>query len=717
MVANVVLLVALILTGLACFYYTDAYRRSAGGRSERSVVTPKAWFFYRLSAGAVSMAGLWLLFVIVADQFQYAYVSSYSSRDLEWFYKLSAFWAGQEGSFLLWLVFHVAFGLAIGRQEAAKPSVMAVYSVLQLLLTVLVLTKTPFSLLAELPLDGIGLNPLLQDPWMVIHPPVVFLGYAALAVPLAYAFGGLLDKDHKNWLDRALPWALFAWAALGAGIFIGGFWAYKVLGWGGYWSWDPVENSSLVPWLVAAGFIHALLLARLRPAAVKFAYLGAIFTYVLVLYGTFLTRSGILSNFSTHSFADEGIGGLLGGMVLVVSAVLLVTLAVYWQDLPRGEVYKKLQNRECIMLAGVAVIMMLAGLVFVGMSTPLITLFFGQAQSVNATFYNTTALPLTAVLMLLITIATVARWGGNELPSLKSLWWLVGAGHVALFIGIWLGIHNPVVLTGLGLAGAAAVASFRPRPLVNGNWAAALSHGGLAVMVMGIIVSSAASQSTIVSFVPGQIQELFGTKITYLGQEVTQDGKGLYHKFTVAGSENDILHAHTKFNREGKPAAREPGIRRGVAADLYVAPIMKHDQDFSKEIFLVKGEQKTEEELTLTFIRFGMRRDETQAVHVAAFLEIIRDGRPQAIQPEIISANGQYQSKPIEAHGYQFMLTSVDTAGGKVGIGIRQVDKPATKQVEVEISHKPLVNLVWLGATLITVGGLWAAWQRLKVIR
>ena len=305
---------------------------------------------------------------------------------------------------------------------------MTVYCVLQAMLLLILLAQSPFRLLPEQAADGAGLNLLLQDPWMVIHPPLVFLGYAGLAVPFAIAIGGLLDNDHKTWLIQALPWALLAWAVLGAGIFLGGFWAYKVLGWGGYWAWDPVENSSLVPWLFAGAFIHSLLVGLKRPGGAKSAYLLATFTFVMVLYGTFLTRSGVLSDFSVHSFADEGIGGLLAAFLPSITVGALVPLIIRWPVLPAGSVYTAIGSREFLLVLAAGALCMFAILVVVGMSTPLITSLLGAAYSVGSDFYNSISLPVVAALMLLATLAPLIRWGKDRI-KLETYWWLLVPGN------------------------------------------------------------------------------------------------------------------------------------------------------------------------------------------------------------------------------------------------------------------------------------------------
>ena len=214
---------------------------------------------------------------------------------------------------------------------------------------------------------------------MAIHPPIIFAGYALLAVPLAYAAGALLTgQTAREWLDCARKWALTAWAFLGAGIFIGGYWAYKVLGWGGFWGWDPVENSSLVPWLIAGIFIHVLRVARVREAALSMVHLAAIFAFSLVLYGTFLTRSGILGDFSVHSFSGSSIGmaiALVNALVLLAGLLLLIVRA---KQLPQGEMYPSYDSREFVVLLGSLILMFMAAIVFLGMSMPLLTQLSGN---------------------------------------------------------------------------------------------------------------------------------------------------------------------------------------------------------------------------------------------------------------------------------------------------------------------------------------------------
>ena len=654
-------------------------------------------------------------------RYQFAYVYSYSSRDLSLAYKLAAFWAGQEGSFLLWLVFHSTFGLILLRQKDLPQAVMAVYSIVQIVLILFLLVKSPFMMIAEPQADGAGLNPLLQDPWMVIHPPIVFLGYAGLAVPFAYALGGLLSRSHQKWVVPALWWSLLSWGALGAGIFIGGFWAYKVLGWGGYWAWDPVENSSLVPWLAAGALVHLLFLARIRTAGIKYAYITAIFSFILVLYGTFLTRSGVLSDFSTHSFADEGAGGLLAGGVFVTALFSCVILLLRWETLPSGQLYPGIRSREFMLACTSLVFAMLAGLVFIGMSTPVVTMLLGNAQNVSAAFYNLTALPLAAALAVLLTAGPLSKWGANEKLGLRKYWWVILFAHGGIFITIGYGIYHPLIITIVFFSLAGAILNMYGAAKRFLTWPAGLVHTGVALLLIGIMVSSAGNQSQIVSFDQGQAKRIFGYELTYVGIERIKDGNGFYHNFAVGGqSGSNLLQSLTKLNKEGRQSAREPGIYKTLAADLYVAPLMQQEKPGGKKVVFRKGERSIVEGLELTFSRAAMSnqgKGSSEDVHIQTVFDASLEGNTIAITPEVAFHNGRIAGQPVTVfERYEVTLTGVNPADGTVSVMVRDlIARTQSDSLSAEVSYKPLINLVWLGTIIITIGTCWAGYLRWKL--
>lgn len=717
MIGYVTIILALLCTCIAGFSYFYSHWLSTRRVPKKGDTSNLGMICYRLSVAMVGIAACYLLYLILDNCFDYAYVFNYSSRELSLSYKIASFWAGQQGSFLLWLVFHAVFGLVLGRKKYVLPGVMAVYCILQAMLLLVLVVKSPFMLMSQPQLDGVGLNPLLQDFWMVIHPPILFLGYAGLAVPFAYALEGLFSNNHKKWLTAALPWALFSWCTLGAGIFIGGFWAYKVLGWGGYWAWDPVENSSLVPWLINGVLVHSLFWARSKPGAIKMAYLASIFSFVSVLYGTFLTRSGVLSDFSTHSFADEGVGGLLAGFVLINLFVGLVMLIIRWPDLPTGLLYSSVNSRDFILALGVIVISFMGLLVFIGMSTPLITMLMDNPSNVSAGFYNNTLLPLGGVLVILLTVIPMYSNKKNS-PDFKRKWWLGLSGLVSAFLAVKSGIYHPMIVVSIAFSVMAAIMNSLVQKGDKGlSWPARVTHVGLAIMVIGILVSSVASKTATLSLDKDQPKEAFGSVFTYQGVEEAKDGSGFYQKIRIGGRgiENTMVKPFTKYNRDGKPSAREPGIERMALADLYVAPVITHEDHDGKEVVLRVATESVEQGLTLKLIRSGIVNSAMgKEMRVQAVLTASKDGKVEEITPELVYKNGLVSTTSIEVFGqYEITINSINPKDGLININLIKRDESVkTQSINVEITHKPFINFVWLGAMLITIGSGWAALQR-----
>ncbi len=318
-----------------------------------------------------------LFFMIFQHLFYYHYVWDHSSRDLELKYMVACFWEGQEGSFLLWQFWHMVLGLIlIWRAGKFEAPVMTVLSSVQIFLGTMLLGifvfgekvgLNPFVLLRdlfpddqtftiknypELIEDGNGLNILLQNYWMVIHPPVLFLGFASTLIPFAFAITGLWKKDYKDWAKAALPWALFSGGILGLGILMGGAWAYEALSFGGFWAWDPVENASLVPWLTMVALIHTLVIFRHSKHGLRSSFLFAILSFGLVLLSTYLTRSGVLGTTSVHSFTDAGLKVQLILFLLLFGLLPLVWLLFRWRKIPEPKKEEKLSSREFWMFVG-----------------------------------------------------------------------------------------------------------------------------------------------------------------------------------------------------------------------------------------------------------------------------------------------------------------------------------------------------------------------------
>jgi len=355
--------------------------------------------------GAAVLVIIFSLFNIIYEhRYEYYYAWSHSSNHLPVHYMISCFWEGQEGSFLLWIFWHVVLGVVLmntsKKNKEWEAPVMAMFSFVQLFLTSMILGvvigdvkigSSPFILMRDFmadapvfamdpnfkPEDGTGLNPLLQNYWMVIHPPTLFLGFAATLVPFAFAMAGLWKGKFGEWVRPALPWAHFAAVSLGIGTVMGAYWAYETLNFGGYWNWDPVENAVYIPWLVLVGAIHTLIIYRRSKQGLRTSYILVIASFILILYATFLTRSGILGNASVHSFTDLGLSGQLF-TYLTAFAVLAIGLLIYkWKHIPTTEKEMSTYSGEFWVFVGAAVLCLAGFQVLTTTSIPVYNSFLG----------------------------------------------------------------------------------------------------------------------------------------------------------------------------------------------------------------------------------------------------------------------------------------------------------------------------------------------------
>lgn len=327
---------------------------------------------------AASILGVFVLlfFMMLFHLFEYNYVWRHTSLDLPVYYIISAFWEGQEGSFLLWIFWHSILGIILSRKAGSWEGLtMGMVALVQFALGTMVIGivvldykigANPFTLLRDelqIPImsrpnylefikDGNGLNLLLQNYWMVIHPPILFLGFASTLIPFAYAFAALLKRDFNGWIQEALPWALFSGGVLGLGIMMGGAWAYEALSFGGFWAWDPVENASLVPWITLVAGIHTMLIYKATKHSLKISFFLIIFQFLLILYSTFLTRSGILGDTSVHAFTDLGMTGQLVIFLALFGVPALVMIAYYWPRIEENKVEEEITSREFWMFIG-----------------------------------------------------------------------------------------------------------------------------------------------------------------------------------------------------------------------------------------------------------------------------------------------------------------------------------------------------------------------------
>lgn len=509
----------------AVLYLLNTRKKDEQGRPLRTYARS---FFILHVLSMISVAVI-LYYLIFRHYFEYAYVWEYSSVTLPVKYIISCFWAGQEGSFLVWAVFQALIGLVlIFSTRKWEDHVLFVVSLSQVFVTSMMLGVhflsfriggSPFNLLREnyvnvqdsifhspnyisMIKDGNGLNPLLENIWMTIHPPILFLGYALALVPFAYAISGLLRRDYFSWIKTALPWTLLSLTLLGAGILLGGAWAYVSLTFGGFWSWDPVENSSLVPWMTLIAGLHFLLVARKQRYALLSAYIFITLSYVLVLYASFLTRSGVLANSSAHSFGDNGMTAQLLLFLLVFLVISIVLIAMHARKFSekRSEI---LLSREFWMFVGSIIVVLAAFQVIFTTSLPVFNSLFGTniaPPSDRVGFYNRWQTPYVLLIAGFIAFTQFLHYSSNSgreflkkmaVPLVLSIVVLIPflvAGIVSrmnlvllfffVLFSIIASLYNLVFQTS------------RPR-----NLAAILTHLGFLVFVLGTIMTFSNSKT------------------------------------------------------------------------------------------------------------------------------------------------------------------------------------------------------------------------------
>ena len=394
---HVFVLIAFVFAVLAAFGFIS----STNAATSESQLSWKRFARTAFIVHGVSVLGvIVVLFSIIYNHYyEYHYAWSHASRSLPTHYMISCFWEGQEGSFLLWIFWHVCIGLVlIKTAKKWEAPVMAVFAMVQGFLVSMILgvsigfTKigsSPFILMRDamahlpvftlnpdfVPVDGTGLNPLLQNPWMVIHPPVLFLGFALVLIPFSFAIAGLWKKSYIDWVKPALAWSLVGAVVLGTGIMMGAIWAYETLNFGGYWNWDPVENAVYIPWLVLVAAVHTMVLTRNKRVAVGTTLILSLSSFLLILYATFLTRSGVLGDASVHSFTDLGLSGQLFIYLAAFFVLAVGLLIVRWKEIPVSKKEVTLYSREFWVFCGVTILALAAFQVLVPTSIPVYNSF------------------------------------------------------------------------------------------------------------------------------------------------------------------------------------------------------------------------------------------------------------------------------------------------------------------------------------------------------
>ena len=551
----------------------------------------------------VVVASIALFYALFTNAFQIEYVAHYSNRSLSWFYKFAAFWAGQAGSLLLWALLLAIFGLIVliknrRTHPSLSPWALGIISATSFFfLYLLVFKSNPFSKLPFTPQDGTGLNPLLQNPEMIFHPPSLYVGFVGFTVPFAFAmaalFSGQLDE---SWIRTIRRWTLFSWLFLTIGNILGMQWAYVELGWGGYWAWDPVENSSLLPWLTCTAFLHSVVVQERKGMLKKWNMALVIITFALTIFGTFVTRSGLIS--SVHAFGVSDLGPaflLFLALILIVSTILMIKRIALLQS--PGSMVSWTSKESSFMLSNVLFIAITLG-VFIGTLLPTITeAVSGTKMSVDRNYFNRLATFIGLAVFLLIGVCTMLSWGRtrpNRLLRLSAfplvlsvivtvVLIIFGINHMAALISFFIGTFA-ISVTLIDLIRSIRARKQRQKlslisaclQLVNKHkrrYGGYIVHLGVLLFFIGIVGSSAFSTEKTQTLRPGESVKTGQYELVYQG--LVEEKKDMMDivaaRFEILKNGKDYAtirsekHIHPNFQ-----PVTEVGIRSALTQDIYV---------------------------------------------------------------------------------------------------------------------------------------------------
>jgi cytochrome c-type biogenesis protein CcmF len=554
----------------------------------------------------VGAATVILWYALMTDQFQLSYVYNHSERAMPVFYKFAALWGGQAGSLLFWTLILCIFSVVVALQhkddqQALMPYVNAVMLGSTLFfLVLLVFAANPFNLLAGVPMDGRGLNPLLQNYWMVIHPVALYLGFVGLAVPFAFAVGALMSRRlDTNWVRLVRRWTLIPWLFLSAGILMGSQWAYMELGWGGYWAWDPVENASFLPWLTATAFLHSIVIQEQRGILKVWNVIMIFLTYFLVILGTFTTRSGIIE--SVHSFARSDVGPFFLGFLIILLGGFLWLLFNRLPMLKDEQPIDSYASREAAFLANNWLFTGIAFATLWGTFFPMFSeLLVGDRISVAAPFFNRVNGPLFLLLFLLMGVAPLLGWRRTSMEALRRqfTWPML----FAVVIGAYLLITGSSIFPVAGIAVCAFVAATIVQEYVRGvqarrttnqegvptavvnllsrngrRYGGYIVHLGMVMIGVAVIGNEFYQQTTNVTLNQGEAATLGRYELRYTGLEMER-GSNLViigarldiYDLTSGRQIGSMLPQRNIYDKAPDQPVSEVGLRWNMAEDLYV---------------------------------------------------------------------------------------------------------------------------------------------------
>jgi cytochrome c-type biogenesis protein CcmF len=573
-----------------------------GGRFKSTVALANARWLLHSATAFLTIASGALLVAILSNEFALTYVARFSEIDLPVEYKLSAFWAGHEGSLLLWAWMMAAAGsvaVIIARKDAPAghgASIAVMAAICAMFAALMLFTSNPFALGDTAPGDGHGMNPMLQHWAMIAHPPTLFMGYAGFAVPFALGLGALIGgRTDNEWITPVRRWVIGSWFFLTIGIVLGSWWAYVELGWGGYWAWDPVENASLLPWLTGTALMHSLILQHRRGTLKVWNAWLIPLTFLLCIFGTYLTRSGVIA--SVHAFPDSSVGKFFL-MMLILGVSVSIGVIIWRRDMLKSErKMDTLVSYEGAFIGGNVLLTIIMATTLVGTIFPILSKAFVEEQvTLGESFYNTVVVPMALLMAALMAVGPLIRYVNAKGAIIKRLIAPGAAAIVAIVGAVLWSAHNPgseaiggkaSVASTLLVMLSATIAAFTVTCItedfirtVGGlgltavrRWGGQLVHLGMIMIVVGVAGSSRGESKSMV-LTPGKTDKIGKYSVQFDALKPIKEDNYSGHEAPVIvstpqGDQYTLVPERRQYNKSSK-ANSEVAVRPGLVEDIYV---------------------------------------------------------------------------------------------------------------------------------------------------
>lgn len=550
-----------------------------------------------------AIASVFLISAFLNDDFSVAYVFEHSNRTLPLFYKIAGLWAGLDGSLLFWVVLLAIMTVISMRQlkrsaPATLPYASAILNLIMMFFAVMLMfPNNPFTLLSDIPADGLGLNPLLQNPYMVIHPPSLYIGYVSAAIPFALGIGAVMAREEGvEWLKRVRPWMYICWIFLTLGNLLGMDWAYVELGWGGFWAWDPVENAAIIPWFTATAFIHSTLIQERRGMFKIWNITLLTLTCLLTIFGTYLTRSGVVQ--SVHAFAGSKLGPYFLVLMATISVIGIITIATHLKELkPRNHI-ESIWTREGMFLLNNVLMVISAFAIIWGTMLPTFSeLFASQRVTVGPPYFNRMMAPIGVVILALMGMGPISNWVKQDLKHLfQKIWWALSIAVLAGGVGYAVGLQSGYMVSAIMVVsfslmltvrefvvGSEAMIAQHPcsrlrslQLLMNRyyrQYGGYVVHVGMLLMFLGF-AGAAYQVDRIVNLSREEATTFKGYEFTFHGLKHSHDETKEMMDATVEVKRDGktlttLYPAHYLYTTAEQPST-EAAIYRGIQEDVYL---------------------------------------------------------------------------------------------------------------------------------------------------